>query len=72
MNTERFKAAQEHLRTPSGKLAFTVTEACYSLGIGRTKLYELIAEKKLKAIKIGTATRISADSIHALMAQEAA
>lgn len=72
MNSEKVQAPQGYLRASPGKLALTVTEACFTLGIGRTKLYELIAEKKLRAFKIGAATRIAADSVHALVAQEAA
>jgi excisionase family DNA binding protein len=33
------------------KLAFTIAEACAAIGIGKTSLYELINEGKLKAIK---------------------
>jgi excisionase family DNA binding protein len=33
------------------KLAFTITEACAAIGIGKTSIYELISEGKLKAIK---------------------
>lgn len=72
MDLEKVQAQQGDLRAPTGKLALTATEACYALGIGRTKLYELIAEKKLRAFKIGTATRIAADSVYALVGQEAA
>jgi hypothetical protein len=30
------------------RLAYTITEACDVMRIGRTKLYELLADKKLK------------------------
>jgi excisionase family DNA binding protein len=33
------------------KLAFTIAEACAAVGIGKTTIYELINEGKLKAIK---------------------
>lgn len=72
MNSDKVQGAAGDLRASTGKLAFTPMETCYALGIGRTKLYDLIAQKKLRAFKIGSATRIAADSIHALMAQEAA
>jgi hypothetical protein len=34
---------------------------------GTTKAYELIAEGKLKTVKIGRKTIITAESVHALM-----
>ena len=34
---------------------------------GPTKAYELIAEGKLKVVKIGRKTVVTADSVHALM-----
>jgi excisionase family DNA binding protein len=37
--------------TRSEKLAFTIAEACAAIGIGKTSLYALISEGKLKAIK---------------------
>ena len=33
------------------KIAFTVAEACEASGIGKTSLYSVIAEGKLKAFK---------------------
>jgi excisionase family DNA binding protein len=37
------------------------------IGIGRTKLYELIASGELEAIKIGRGTRITTASLHKLI-----
>lgn len=49
-------------------LAVSVTDACRMLGgIGRTKLYQLIAEKKLTPIKIGRRTLIRISSINDLV-----
>jgi excisionase family DNA binding protein len=50
------------------KLAFTIAEACHAVGIGRSKLYELIAEGRVEARKIGSRTIIPADSLHGLIA----
>ena len=36
------------------------------LGVGNTKLYQLIKEKKLEVVKFGKATRITMESIQAL------
>lgn len=46
-------------------------EASRLLAIGNTKLYELIAEKKLDVVKFGKATRITMESIKALAAGKA-
>ena len=44
----------QHANTPHTpapeKLAFTIAEACASIGIGKTSIYELIAEGRLKSI----------------------
>jgi excisionase family DNA binding protein len=40
------------------RLAYTITEACDVMRIGRTKLYELLADKKLKAVALGGRTLI--------------
>lgn len=58
--------------TPAGPLAFEasnpvlcvrVERAIRMLGIGKTKLYELIAEGELEAIRIGRRTLIMQSSI---------
>lgn len=41
----------------------TIKQACCTLAVGRTKLYELIADKSLTTAKIGRATRITASSL---------
>ncbi len=49
------------------KLAYTIAEACHAVGIGRTKLYELIGEGRVETRKIGARTVIPADSLRALI-----
>ena len=49
------------------KLAFTVAEACAATGIGRTSLYELIAENRLKAIKAGGRRLICEQTLQAFL-----
>ena len=41
------------------KLTYTVSEASKVLGIGRTKMYELINSGEIKSIRFGDAIRIS-------------
>lgn len=47
--------------------AMTINEACVALSLGRSSIYKLIDERKLKAIKLGRATRIPTASIRALV-----
>ncbi|MCC6478320.1 MAG: helix-turn-helix domain-containing protein [Sphingomonadaceae bacterium] len=44
-----------------------VNDAARMIGVGRTKLYELIACGELETIKIGKATRITTASLHRLV-----
>jgi excisionase family DNA binding protein len=50
------------------RLAVSVAEACAMIGIGRTKLYELIRDGRLKRVKVGRRTLLSVASIEALIA----
>ena len=49
------------------KLTYTVKEASRALGIGVTKIYELIAEGKLVAVKLGHRTLIKAEAMNAMI-----
>ena len=44
-----------------------VNDAARMIGVGRTKLYELISSGELETVKIGKATRITTDSLHRLV-----
>ena len=44
-----------------------VNDAARMIGVGRTKLYELISSGELETIKIGKATRITTASLHRLV-----
>lgn len=54
------------------KRAFRIDEAVASYGIGRTKLYELMKEGKLRTVKVGGRRLIPAESLEALLKGEAA
>lgn len=66
-------AAAEIARRPSSPLhrqppiALTVASAVSVLGIGKTKLYELLASGDLEAIRLGRRTLILQVSIEALV-----
>lgn len=46
----------------------TPAEAAAVLGVGRTKVYELIALRALESVKIGACRRIPADALDAYVA----
>lgn len=45
------------------KLAYSISEVCRETSFGKTKIYELIAAKKLDARKIGRRTIVTGDSL---------
>jgi excisionase family DNA binding protein len=49
--------------TTGERLLFRPEEAAQRLGIGRTKVYELMARGELRSVKIGAARRISATAL---------
>ena len=52
---------------PLEPICVRVNDAARMIGIGRTKLYELISSGELETVKIGKATRITTASLHALV-----
>jgi excisionase family DNA binding protein len=46
----------------------SIKQAIYELGISRTALYELIADEKLKTVKIGRRRLVPLESIEAFIA----
>jgi len=51
----------------NSKLAYSIPEAATAISIGRSKLYELIAEGRVETRKIGKRTVIPAASLHRLL-----
>jgi excisionase family DNA binding protein len=49
-------------------LAYTVNDACTALGVGRTRLYGLIAEEQIEARQCGGRTLIPAESLREFLA----
>ena len=49
---------------PVEPICVRVNDAARMIGIGRTKLYELISAGELETIKIGKATRVTTASLH--------
>jgi excisionase family DNA binding protein len=50
----------------STPICYSATDAARALGIGRTRLYELLSSGQLDARKLGKRTLISADSVNRL------
>jgi excisionase family DNA binding protein len=53
-------------------LLCSIPDAAKALGVGRSKLYELIAEGRLETVTIGRRRLVRTDSIRALALGEAA
>lgn len=47
-----------------------VNDAARMIGIGRTKLYELIAAGEVETVKLGKSTRITTASLHDLVRRQ--
>ncbi|KEZ21163.1 Excisionase [Sphingobium yanoikuyae] len=52
---------------PPDPICVRVNEAARMIGVGRTKLYELIATGEVETVKLGKATRITTASLHDLV-----
>jgi hypothetical protein len=58
---------QRHIEEPTERLAFRVADACRAIGIGRTSLYRLASERKLRLVKIAGRTLVDAASLRDLV-----
>ena len=57
--------------TLSSKLAYSIREACAVLSLGKTTIFSLIKDGKIRAVRIGGRTLIPAESLRALLDGEA-
>lgn len=51
-----------------GRLSYSIDEAAYALGLGRTMIYELIAKGQIKSIKVGNRRLIPTSALDAFFA----
>ena len=51
------------------RLLYTVEEAAQTLGLGRTKAYDLIKSGELASVRIGRSRRIPSEALTAFIAQ---
>jgi excisionase family DNA binding protein len=52
---------------PVEPICVRINDAARMIGVGRTKLYELISSGELETVKIGKATRVTTASLHAMV-----
>lgn len=55
---------------PPDPICVRVNDAARMVGLGRTKLYELIAAGEIEAVKLGKSTRITTASLHDLIKRQ--
>lgn len=55
---------------PPDPICVRVNDAARMIGIGRTKLYELIAAGEVETVKLGKSTRITTASLHDLIRRQ--
>lgn len=53
-------------------ITISVREAAEYIGVGKSKLYELISTHRLKVVRLGRRTLVRVDSINALLDGEVA
>jgi excisionase family DNA binding protein len=55
---------------PPDPICVRINDAARMIGIGRTKLYELIAAGEVETVKLGKSTRITTASLHDLVRRQ--
>ena len=55
---------------PIDPICVRINEAARMIGVGRTKLYELIAGGELETVKLGKSTRVITASLHRLIMRQ--
>lgn len=52
---------------PPDPICVKINDAARMIGVGRTKLYELIATNQIEVVKLGKSTRVTTASLNALI-----
>lgn len=55
---------------PTHRLGYRISELCTATGLGRTKIYSLIASKQLDVVRVGRCTIVKAESVDALLQRQ--
>jgi excisionase family DNA binding protein len=61
--THEIRASLDALASGLPKILLTPEQAAQALGIGRTKLYELLGTAELPSVRIGGSRRVSVDAL---------
>jgi excisionase family DNA binding protein len=61
------ESSPSQVKEHPARRAYRIKETSRILGIGRTKVYSLIAEGKIRSVKIGRCTLIPSEDIDALL-----
>jgi excisionase family DNA binding protein len=57
---------------PPEPICVKINDAARMIGVGRTKLYELIATNQIEVVKLGKSTRVTTVSLRALVTRRRA
>ena len=55
---------------PVEPICVRINDAARMIGVGRTKLYELIADGEVETVKLGKSTRVITASLHRLIMRQ--
>ena len=55
---------------PVEPICVKVNDAARMIGVGRTKLYELIESGEIEVVKLGKSTRITTASLHKMVMRQ--
>ena len=55
---------------PVDPICVRINDAARMIGVGRTKLYELIADGEVETVKLGKSTRVITASLHRLVMRQ--
>lgn len=55
---------------PIDPICVKINDAARMIGVGRTKLYELIASGEVETVKLGKSTRVITASLHRLVMRQ--
>jgi excisionase family DNA binding protein len=55
---------------PVEPICVRINDAARMIGVGRTKLYELIADGEVETVKLGKSTRVITASLHSLIMRQ--
>ena len=55
---------------PVEPICVRINDAARMIGVGRTKLYELIADGEVQTVKLGKSTRVITASLHRLVMRQ--